>query len=108
MDIKDFKLIATRQFENCKEVLLFKNVEYAKSDDVLSNLKTAAKLQNVSVEKALAGMMAKHTVSIYDMCYSSYQYTMETWNEKITDHINYLVLLKAIVSEQIGEGIVND
>lgn len=50
-------------------------------------------------KEALAGMMAKHTISVYDMCRSGKDYPIELWNEKITDHINYLLLLKAIVEE---------
>ena len=36
--------------------------------------------------------MVKHTVSIYDMLSSSSDYSSEMWEEKITDHINYLHL----------------
>ena len=28
---------------------------------------------------------------------------MDIWQEKITDHINYLLLLKALVAEEIAE-----
>lgn len=48
-------------------------------------------------------MMAKHTVSIYDMCNSGLKYPIELWNEKITDHINYLLLLRAIIEEEIED-----
>ena len=42
------------------------------------------------------GMMSKHVVSLYDMCYSTLlHFDMEQWDEKITDCINYLILLKA-------------
>jgi hypothetical protein len=47
-------------------------------------------------------MMAKHTISIYDMCYGDRNgktYSLELWDEKITDSINYLLLLKALVTE---------
>lgn len=43
--------------------------------------------------------MAKHTVSVYDMAESGQLYPIELWQEKITDHINYLFLLNAIVRE---------
>ena len=38
-------------------------------------------------------MMSKHTVSIYDMCWSGQDYGLKLWQEKITDAINYLLLL---------------
>lgn len=45
-------------------------------------------------------MMAKHIVSLYDMCYADREtFDMDTWDEKITDSLNYLFLLKAIVEE---------
>jgi hypothetical protein len=49
--------------------------------------------------QALGGMMAKHTISIYDMIDTGNDYPMALWDEKITDHLNYLLLLKAVVSE---------
>ena len=45
-------------------------------------------------------MLAKHIVSLYDMCFDEEAvYPMDTWNEKITDSLNYLVILKAIGKE---------
>jgi hypothetical protein len=44
-------------------------------------------------------MMAKHTVSIYDMCNSGKEYSIDMWNEKITDSINYLLLLRALIED---------
>ena len=63
--------------------------------------KAAAALQHTTPERALAGMLAKHIVSLYDMCFDDNStYSMDTWNEKITDSLNYLFLLKAIVKEE--------
>ena len=45
-------------------------------------------------------MLAKHIVSLYDMCFDNdTDYRISTWEEKITDSLNYLFLLKAIVKE---------
>ena len=55
-------------------------------------------MQHTTQERALAGMLAKHIVSLYDMCFDGdTDYDIGTWNEKITDSLNYLFLLKAIV-----------
>ena len=57
-------------------------------------------LQHCSPERALAGMLAKHIISLYDMCFADgVSFGMDTWDEKITDSLNYLFLLKAIVKE---------
>lgn len=106
MRTEQFEKIVEEQIETCKGILLKKAGEYATGGDRLHNFKAAAGMMGCNPTEALAGMMAKHTISIYDMCRSGHFYPMELWNEKITDHINYLLLLKAAVvaeSETIGE-----
>lgn len=51
--------------------------------------------------QAISGMMAKHTVSIYDMVESGKPFELAQWDEKITDHICYLILLRAALVENI-------
>ena len=73
--------------------------------DRLNAFKIAASLQGCTPKAALAGMMSKHVVSLYDMCYSSLlQFDLEQWDEKITDCINYLILLKALIKEEQAYG----
>lgn len=93
-----FNAIVEEQLNICKNVLCKKADEYA-TEDRLHNFKVAAALGGGDPIKALSGMMAKHTVSIYDMCRTDENYPIELWNEKITDHINYLLLLKGLVIE---------
>lgn len=100
MQSEDFAHVVERQQTACAEVLIKKGQEYALDKDQLHNFKIAAQMQGVTVRQALAGMMAKHTVSIYDMCRSEEIFSKEQWTEKITDHLNYLILLKAIVVEE--------
>ena len=59
-------------------------------------------IQGCTMKQALAGMMAKHTISIYDMCQGG-EYTHAKWIEKITDNINYLILLRAMIEEDYKE-----
>jgi hypothetical protein len=98
MKVDDFDAIVKQQLDNCKKILLRKAQEYA-TEDRLHNFKVAAVVQDLRPQQALAGMMAKHTVSIYDMCACDVCYPIAVWDEKITDHINYLILLKALVME---------
>ena len=81
-------------------ILAHKKKEYTGDrTDWLCAFKIVASLQNCSEKAALAGMMSKHIVSLYDMCYSSLlHFDQEQWDEKITDCINYLILLKALVT----------
>ena len=107
MDTKRFDDILDEQIGACHSMLSGKAKEYA-TEDRLHNFKVAADLQKITVRQALAGMMAKHTVSVYDMCHGDKQFDMAIWDEKITDHLNYLFLLKAVVHEELEEALVND
>ena len=98
MTATEFERIFDEQVERSRMVLVNKASEYA-TEDRLHNFKVAAALEGKTQEQALAGMMAKHTVSVYDMAESGLAYPIELWQEKITDHINYLFLLNAIVRE---------
>ena len=73
--------------------------EYASDVDRLSNFKRAARLKGTTLPQAVTGMMVKHTVSVYDMVESGEAFTAAAWDEKIGDHINYLILLKATLIE---------
>lgn len=99
MNNQKFMEIVNEQLDYCKSLLNVKVAEYnADQQDRLDSFKKAAALQHVTPKQALAGMMCKHTVSIYDMC-SAGEYSSDKWTEKITDSINYLLLLKAMVNE---------
>jgi len=104
MNVETFNKIISEQVKMSTDVLCIKAKEYATSDR-LHNFKVAARLQGSTPRQALAGMMAKHTVSVYDLCNSKDFASIEMWDEKITDHINYLLLLKAVIVE---EGALKD
>lgn len=94
-----FQQIFDYQIDRVASVLVNKAREYADDVDRLANFKRAAELQNTTPIKALGGMMAKHTISVYDMIDSDKTYGIELWDEKITDHINYLILLRAALAD---------
>ena len=98
MNTTTFERLFEDQVNRSRSILVSKAKEYA-TEDRLHNFKVAAALEGKTPEQALAGMMAKHTVSVYDMAESGQPYPIELWQEKITDHINYLFLLNAIVRE---------
>lgn len=82
------------------DTLTVKAAEYATDGDRLHNFKVAAAVQGISPTAALAGMMAKHTVSVYDMIGDGEVHPMELWEEKIKDSINYLFILWALLHEE--------
>lgn len=99
MNPERFNEIVEEQFSICGSVLVKKAYEYAPNSDRLVNFRKAANLQSVSMAEALGGMFAKHVISIFDMLENADKYGYSLWEEKITDAINYLVLLKAVVYE---------
>lgn len=68
----------------CARILQQKTKEYTGDDtDRLGAFKAAAALQHCTPEQALAGMLAKHIVSLYDMCFDDgTHYDISTWDEK--------------------------
>lgn len=103
MNITRFNDIVAKQLSKTADLLTQKGNEYAPDVDRLAAFKQAADLQQCTVPEALGGMLAKHIVSIYQMLPDAYLYTSEKWDEKINDAINYLLLLKACIAEEVGE-----
>jgi hypothetical protein len=99
MNYNTFNKLVEDQFKVCKEILAKKGKEYAPdSDNRLSAFYTASELQHVTPIQALGGQMSKHTISIYELIERN-NLDLDLWHEKVTDSINYLFLLKALVLE---------
>lgn len=103
MNADQFNAIFEEVFKESSDVLTTKAGEYADDIDRLRNFKLAAHLRECSNRDALAGMMAKHTVSVYDLMGAVTCAPIEKWDEKIIDHINYLILLRALVVEELEQ-----
>jgi hypothetical protein len=84
-----------------RSVLVRKAGEYADENDRLHNFKQAAHLQATTQRITLGGFMAKHLVSVYDLIRKEECASLEVWDEKILDSINYLILLRAAVIEEL-------
>jgi hypothetical protein len=104
MDSKRFEELAKARVAKCLVLMeVIKGPEYSRDGDRLSNFKKAGKLQGVSPEVALLGMMSKHLVSIIDIIYDideDKMFSKEQLREKITDAINYLLLLEGLAEER--------
>lgn len=109
MIINEFNDVVIRQMECCKSMLVTKGNEYAPDAmenveiDRLAHFKKAATLMRTTPKIALMGMLVKHYISIMDMSMDDKDYPVEQWDEKITDSINYLLILRAIVEEEKHE-----
>ena len=99
MTVNQFDRIVNEQINRCGDLLEYKGKEYAPGADRLAAFKKAAALQNCTQLEAALGMLAKHLVSVTDMIQSHEHYTISRWDEKITDTINYLLIMRAIIEE---------
>ena len=99
MNQKEFNEVIVRQTDHCKSMLAVKNTAV----DRLAHFKKAAVVMNTTPKAALMGMLSKHLISVSDMCMGEQQYSKEQWDEKITDSINYFLILRAIVEEELNE-----
>lgn len=102
MNTNTFNEVVEAQIKLCTDILCKKAGEYAdnENDERLHNFKSVAGFTGQDPKTVLFGMWAKHLASVKDMCLSDEHYSMDTWNEKLTDTINYALLLKALVVEQ--------
>jgi len=103
MQRKRFNETVNNQFNRCLHVLDRKGDEYVFGTDRLEFCKNTAREQDITPKQALWGMASKHITSIGGMCKNG-SMSMPLWNEKITDSINYLLLLKALVEEEAENG----
>lgn len=108
MKIDTFNKVIQNQLKQCENVLIGKGYEYAPDAveetpvDRLAHFKKAAAITGCGQKGALFGMLAKHLVSLSDMCTDGNDYPLDRWAEKITDSINYLLILRAIAEEEGG------
>jgi hypothetical protein len=105
MKIEDFFKLNALLDRRSANVLGVKSKEYSANDDKLHNFKRSAALRGRTPEDVLAGMMLKHTTSIYDMIDSvdarrMNHFSIALWLEKVIDHINFLKLLFALIVER--------
>lgn len=105
MSNEEFKKIVEDQIETIKSTLINKNKEYSNGVDVFENFNIAAKVDDIEKSEALWGMYLKHFVSVRKIVKDANEFkypTLELLNEKITDSLNYHILLKGIIIEQIN------
>lgn len=98
----DFNDLTRHRMNRCGEVLMVKAAEYA-TEDRLHNFKVAAALMQCTPERALLGMWSKHVVSVVDLVKAIEAGDLppeQLVHEKITDTINYAILLEALIEER--------
>ena len=100
MNHKEFTDVVTKELDYVRELLCSKSKEYDFGEDRFHSFKAGGQLQGISQEKCLLGYLTKHIVSIYDMCGKVEEFSFEKFQEKITDYINYGLLLLGMIQEE--------
>jgi len=103
MTTVEFNKLVSDRCEKIVSILSSKAEEYARGDR-LSNFKRAAAALECTSERACIGMWMKHIVSVLDMVDDIERgrgWSMQKWEEKIGDAINYLILLEGLVRERV-------
>jgi len=93
-----------------KIILGAKANEYARGQDRLHNFKRVALVKRCTPAEACIDGFCKHLVSILDMVddlREGHKSSIQLWEEKIGDAINYLILLEALVKEGMNENKSN-
>lgn len=109
MKQEEFENVVADQIVRCRHLLNIKGTEYVPQElneeeaDRLKHFKKAAVIMNATPKAALMGMLSKHLISVSDMCTDERTYSKKQWDEKITDSINYLLILRALVEEESDE-----
>lgn len=86
-------------------ILINKGKEYSTNDNKLHNFDKAGKMSNQTREKALLGFLLKHQVSVDDIVnkIETELPSVEMLEEKITDILNYYILLEACIKDRINK-----
>lgn len=106
MDSQKFNQLIEQQLSYCKELLSSKNDEYAKKTDRLSNFRQPSSLLGMCPAEVAFCYDTKHIASIQKIVHEISQGklpTKELWREKITDYINYGLLMNACVMEALDK-----
>lgn len=102
MTNEEFQRVVMDAIKSIDAVLHHKAKEYARGDR-LSNFKKAAAAMSNTPEKACVAFWMKHVISINDLVNdleAGKHVSMVMWDEKIGDSINYMILLKGLVTER--------
>ena len=100
---EEFSNFVSKVMDRCRCLLDTKSDDYSSQDDKLYNFKAAGRIADVFPIEALAGMDLKHRTSIQqgieEYIASGILRPLDWWMEKVVDHINYQLLLLALIAE---------
>jgi len=98
----DFQAILEYCFDEEKKLIGVKAEDYARDGDRLANFKSGAAFTGLSPRQTLWGYLAKHLSSVKEIV-DGKNVSRSILREKIGDARNYLLLLEALVLEEINQ-----
>lgn len=99
MTSKEFNKVVEEEIKNIENTLIKKQTEYNLDDDRLGFFKHNAQFLKKTPEETLWAMASKHFISLTDMINSDKKFAKAIFDEKITDAINYLILLRGLIQD---------
>ena len=106
MNHKEFDKLLQQIITRTVNLLATKSAEYSTDKDKLWNFKQAAEKRHTTPEDALMGMKVKHDVSLDDIVSDLERGklpSMKILEEKVTDSLNYIILLEALIKERYND-----
>ena len=95
--------IVAKQFDECEALLKQKNADYAPTHDAVGNFKEAAAELGSTPYQILGVYLRKHLCAISAFIRNNGQLESEPIEGRITDAINYLVFLRALIVDRKEE-----
>lgn len=103
MTESEFDKIVEERISKIRYLLLVKGKEYRRNNDVFHNFNSAARVENITPQRALHGFMLKHFVSYQDMLTDldkGKNIDGAIIDEKLGDLIVYFILQEALLKEK--------
>lgn len=111
MNHKQFEEFARSLVDDALELMFDKNDGYSSKQDPFHAFNVASKILDEHPVQAAAGMMVKHTASVYKMIgeesilpppitKEEAEQRISVWDEKILDNINYLIMIRSMIQDQ--------
>lgn len=104
MTQEEYEVFVKKQVDHCVSVLFERNAMYNNPEqevDRMRNFRSTAYLLHTDPITAAGSMASKHIARLYDLIADGNEYAEEVWRKAITDCINYLLIISALI--QSGE-----
>ena len=90
-----FQSFISRRLKRCIETLTMKRKEYTDEVNPFINFECGAKTIGEVPEKVMFYYMLKHFESFKDIVLNQRDVSKEVWDEKVSDLINYILIIDA-------------